>query len=736
MTRDTGTDLAASYTYDDAGNVTRIDNNPTATGAPARDTQCFTNDGLGRLTSAWTPQDASCTTAKTVPGLGGPAQYWMDYTYDPVGNRTSVTEHTTSGTSTASYTYPAPGQEQPHAVTQVTNGTDGTAVSSYAYDASGNTTTRAPAGAAAQTLTWDAEGELAQVTGDGETDASTDASFVYTADGDRLIRKQDGTTTVHLPGGQELTLTAAGTTKATRYYTWAGQTIAVRTGAGFDDVSTLVNDHHGTAGLSITNVTATITHRYQDPFGNTRGTTPTAWSGDHGFLDKPTDTTGLTAIGARYYDPTIGRFTSVDPIMDLADPQQWHGYAYANNNPVTLSDPTGLRPVGAGHVGYTPTKSGPQGGDPCAGAMAGCGGPKPPVRTKDSGDGRASNGGSPSTANSSSTQSSVVGNSHEGVIEEIVTWARDFEQDHPILAGVLGIEDAIGCLVDGRWQSCAWLLASFIPAGKLARLGKAGFEVADAAIDGTRAANAAGRSADEVIEGAGAACRLPNSFDAGTLVLMADGTRKSIEDVELGDEVIATDPETGERGSRKVIDVIRHGGVHTMVDIEFFGGGQVDATDEHPFWVVSEDAWVDAIDLAVGDVVVTASGSTLNVTSVRGSRYDLMAYNLTIADLHTYHVSADAILVHNAGDDSPVGEVFRDGAYRFQIFSNDHAPAHGHLQGPGIKGHGIQIGQNGKPLDPNIELNSAQQRVVDSNLKAIRSSIRGYMSWYKQNPGC
>ena len=28
--------------------------------------------------------------------------------------------------------------------------------------------------------------------------------------------------------------------------------------------------------------------------------------------------------------------------MDLADPQQWHGYAYANNNPTTWSDPTGL----------------------------------------------------------------------------------------------------------------------------------------------------------------------------------------------------------------------------------------------------------------------------------------------------------------------------------------------------------------------------------------------------------
>ncbi|WP_423462376.1 RHS repeat-associated core domain-containing protein [Promicromonospora sp. MS192] len=38
----------------------------------------------------------------------------------------------------------------------------------------------------------------------------------------------------------------------------------------------------------------------------------------------------------------LGSFVSVDPVMDLSDPQQWNAYAYANNNPVTWSDPTGL----------------------------------------------------------------------------------------------------------------------------------------------------------------------------------------------------------------------------------------------------------------------------------------------------------------------------------------------------------------------------------------------------------
>ncbi|MCD1573379.1 RHS repeat-associated core domain-containing protein, partial [Agromyces mediolanus] len=45
-------------------------------------------------------------------------------------------------------------------------------------------------------------------------------------------------------------------------------------------------------------------------------------------------------------DETLGRFLSVDPLLDLADPQQWNGYAYANNNPTSMSDPSGLAPIG------------------------------------------------------------------------------------------------------------------------------------------------------------------------------------------------------------------------------------------------------------------------------------------------------------------------------------------------------------------------------------------------------
>ncbi|WP_125777458.1 RHS repeat-associated core domain-containing protein [Antribacter gilvus] len=331
----TGFDLDLTYSYDDAGNIQSIADTPTNPGTTT-DVQCFDYDGLRRLTQAWTPASGDCTPAPTVAELAGPATYWTTYTFDPVGNRTSTTQHAAQNT-VSTYSYPPAGQPRPHAVTSVTATTGTTTpTAAFDYDATGNTTRRALPGQPEQILAWDAEGELDTVT---ENSAVTD-EYVYTADGDRLLRTQDGITTLYLPGGQELTLNGTAVT-ATRYYHHNGSAVALRTGPWATGLTTIVSDHQSTAQIQINQATNTLTRKYADPYGAPRGINPTI-KGDHGFLDKPTDTTGLTAIGARYYDPVIGRFISVDPIMDLSDPQQWGAYGYSNNNPVTWSDPTGL----------------------------------------------------------------------------------------------------------------------------------------------------------------------------------------------------------------------------------------------------------------------------------------------------------------------------------------------------------------------------------------------------------
>ncbi|WP_405586533.1 RHS repeat-associated core domain-containing protein [Streptomyces sp. NBC_01190] len=68
-------------------------------------------------------------------------------------------------------------------------------------------------------------------------------------------------------------------------------------------------------------------------------------SGPEGSLQfvggTPDPLTGLTNLGAREYDPTLGRFLSRDPLLEIRQPQQWNGYAYADDNPANNSDSSG-----------------------------------------------------------------------------------------------------------------------------------------------------------------------------------------------------------------------------------------------------------------------------------------------------------------------------------------------------------------------------------------------------------
>ena len=151
--------------------------------------------------------------------------------------------------------------------------------------------------------------------------------------------------------------------------------------------------------------------------------------------------------------------------------------------------------------------------------------------------------------------------------------------------------------------------------------------------------------------GAANVCKV-NNFTGDTLVLMADGSKKPIKDVRLGDLVMATDPITGQRGPRRVLDLIRHGGLHTMVAIRLADGSTIDSTDRHPFWVTNrgtDGEWVDAIELEPGDQVQAADNDLLVVASTGIRVEDVRAFNLTVNDLHTYYVGDGEVLVHNAG---------------------------------------------------------------------------------------
>ncbi|XKK63477.1 Hint domain-containing protein [Streptomyces sp. ARC32] len=150
-------------------------------------------------------------------------------------------------------------------------------------------------------------------------------------------------------------------------------------------------------------------------------------------------------------------------------------------------------------------------------------------------------------------------------------------------------------------------------------------------------------------------------FLAGTDVLMADGKTKDIEDVQLGDKVLATDPETGETTARQVTRLIvtdddKHFNELSIATED--GVEELTATHEHPFWSPSERDWVPAGKLKPGMTLRTDDGDTVIVTGNRSFAMKARTYNLTVDGLHTYYVLAGQtpVLVHNSSCTVPISK--------------------------------------------------------------------------------
>jgi RHS repeat-associated protein len=79
------------------------------------------------------------------------------------------------------------------------------------------------------------------------------------------------------------------------------------------------------------------------PYGERLTNAPASSTNDVWFTGRRQDVdTGLVYMGARYYDPALGRFISTDPKgFDEANVHSFNRYAYANNNPYRFIDPDG-----------------------------------------------------------------------------------------------------------------------------------------------------------------------------------------------------------------------------------------------------------------------------------------------------------------------------------------------------------------------------------------------------------
>ncbi|ALG08392.1 hypothetical protein [Kibdelosporangium phytohabitans] len=102
---------------------------------------------------------------------------------------------------------------------------------------------------------------------------------------------------------------------------------------------------------------------------------------------------------------------------------------------------------------------------------------------------------------------------------------------------------------------------------------------------------------------------------------MADGTRKPIKDITLGDNVLAPGPTTGRTEVREVTHVRSYASQRTLVEVaagsDSGSGGTVVATDDNPFWVESDKRLSKAVDLKPGHKFATADNRDVTATGTR-----------------------------------------------------------------------------------------------------------------------
>jgi len=286
LTRSNG--VSTKYTYDKDGRLASI---ADSNGSTPLVSIALTRDAIGRITAS---------------------------------NRTLTQESSPSGGS-LSLNYDAANQ-----------------IAGAVYDARGRLTND-NAGA---TYTWNS---AARLTSYSRPDGA--ASFTYDALGQRVSRTASGATRNYVLNYATVLPTVAAVQSAgadLRYYIYTPQgslLFSVEAATGAHRFYSF--DNSGSTTL-LTDDTGTITDAYGiSPYGEavtarTGNTTdnPFTWQGQFGVMQEPGS--GLFYSRFRYYDSSTARFLSRDPVVSPS-PRQINPYQFAAGNPVTNTDPSGLK---------------------------------------------------------------------------------------------------------------------------------------------------------------------------------------------------------------------------------------------------------------------------------------------------------------------------------------------------------------------------------------------------------
>ncbi|MFJ7215016.1 SpvB/TcaC N-terminal domain-containing protein [Amycolatopsis sp. NPDC098790] len=362
-----------SYGYDKVGNVTSLTNDVAAPGTKelgGPSTQTYGYDDLYRLTSA---------TGSYRNDTSKVNQYKLELTYDTLNNTTGKQQKhelvTTSGstqpqaptTYTQKYTYGG----LPHAPSKI--GAD-----VQQYDAGGNlidiTTGHSAADAVVQAsvettggkrtqLVWNEENRL-ECAYDDESDTVKQDPTSCDEKGDQPTVKfvyDDAGSRVAKEGRQ--THVAIGTTysrvdgKAVKHYFLGDKRLLSKKAAdtGYEHDQFYFHDDHLGSATYVTDERGKLaSHQEYFAYGEswveeTRTQEPVPYQYNGKEFDKET---GLYFYGARYYNPRTNLWQSADPAVGsyldgtpnggVRQPFNQAAYSYASDNPVRLTDPSGL----------------------------------------------------------------------------------------------------------------------------------------------------------------------------------------------------------------------------------------------------------------------------------------------------------------------------------------------------------------------------------------------------------
>jgi RHS repeat-associated protein len=276
------------------------------------------NDGS---TTTYGYDNANQLTSDVRTGTGG-NNYSISYTYDGNGNRATKV----LGGVTDTYSY-----DSHDKLTAISRG--GSNIKTYAYDNNGNcTSVTVVSGSLVTSLSYDYENRLTGIT----YPSTATNSFQYNGLGLRMQKVDSSGTVNYICDGTN----PASAVLADSNATYTPGLSERRSGTS----KFLHSDALGTT-RGITNSSQAATDGLLcDAFGmsvSRTGTTPTPF-GFVGGAQYQTDTdSGLMLLGHRYYDSSIGRFITQDPI---GDGDNW--YSYSDNNPMIETDPEGLQAKG------------------------------------------------------------------------------------------------------------------------------------------------------------------------------------------------------------------------------------------------------------------------------------------------------------------------------------------------------------------------------------------------------